>query len=533
VIIMGKTVLKPTNFSMTITLYEGSKSDLKEFSIWLITELSPCHPGFRYDNVSQTCVCYSDSDSDIVSCSGSASSIKRGYWFGEVNDQATVAVCPSSYCNFTCSETANGFFKLSPVRENQCNSQRSGSACGSCKEDYTLLFDSIGCVSVDKCTTGQTVLVVTLSILYWVVIVILVFIVTYYHIGIGYLYAIIYYYSMVDILLGGYLYSSQGLFIFVSIMSSIANVTPQFLGQLCLLTNMSGIDQQFIHYVHPLAVAIIVAVICVSARVSYKLSSLFSRGIIHVICFLLLLSYTSVAETSLLLLRSRTFNDIDKIYTYLSPDTEYFHGRHLPYVLIAILCTLLIVVGLPLLLLLEPYLYQKINFIKIKPLLDQFQGCYKDKYRSFSAYYMICRLIIILIIIANPSNNDNSQYLLIIFTSLLAFIHVTLKPYKSNILNVFDSFVLQLMIVVSMVPLIDSYGPYLLLSFVSVLVTLPLKPFLLMEIYLYKKAIKKITKYCSPPKPDNTNDNDEVPMRDFVDSVIDDSSRVNATICEM
>ena len=153
---------------------------------------------------------------------------------------------------------------------------------------------------------------------------------TYYHIGIGYLYAITYYYSMVDILLGEHLYISQGLFTFVSVMSSSAKVTPQFLGQLCLVTNMSGIDQQFIHYVHPLAVAIIVIIICLSARISYKFSSFVSRGIIHVICFLLLLSYTSVATTSLLLLRSLTFDNVDKVYIYLSPDIEYFHGHHLP-----------------------------------------------------------------------------------------------------------------------------------------------------------------------------------------------------------
>ena len=222
--LMGERVLDATNYSVTITSYDGSKSDLKKFSISLITELSPCHPGFHHDNT--TCVCYSDGD--IVSCSGSTSSIKRGYWFGEVNDKATVTICPSSYCNFTCCETANGFFKLSPVRENQCNSQRSGTACGGCKEGYTLSFDSIECVSVDTCTNGQTVLVVTLSILYCVVIVILVFIVIYYHIEIGYLYAITYYYSMVDILLSERLYSSQGLFTFVSIMSSITKVTPQF-----------------------------------------------------------------------------------------------------------------------------------------------------------------------------------------------------------------------------------------------------------------------------------------------------------------
>jgi len=82
------------------------------------------------------------------------------------------------------------------------------------------------------------------------------------------------------------------------------------------------------------------------------------------------------------------------------------------------------------------------------------------------------------------------------------------------------------MIVASMVPLIDSYDPDLLLSFMFVLVILPLIPFLLMEIYVYRKTIKKITKCCLPPNPDTIN---EVPMRDFVESVIDDSSRVNAT----
>ncbi|XP_065895657.1 uncharacterized protein [Dysidea avara] len=531
--IMGEKILDVTNYSINVTSYDGNKSELKLFFVQLILELSPCQPGFHYDNDNATlrCVCYSNSD--VVSCSGSTSSIKRGYWFGEVNDIATVTICPNNYCNFTCCETANGFFELSPVRANQCNLHRSGTACGGCKEGFTLSFDSIECVSVDTCTTGQTVLVVTLSILYWVVIVILVFIVTYYHIGIGYLYAITYYYSMVDILLSERLYSSQGLLTFVSIMSSIAKVTPQFLGQLCLVTDMSGIDQQVIHYVHPLAVTIIIVVICISARISYKFSSFVSKGIIHVICFLLLLSYTSVATTSLLLLRSLTFDNVDKVYTYLSPDIEYFHGRHLPYVITAIVCSLIIVMGLPLLLLLEPFLNHKINFNRIKPLLDQFQGCYKDKYRTFAAYYMTCRVVIILIIIANPSNNNTTQYSLIIANSTLALIHVTIKPYESNILNVFDGFVLQLMIVVSMVPLIDSYDHDLLLSFILALVILPLLPFLIMEIYLYKQTIIKITKYCLPPRPDTINDNNEVPMRDFTGHDSDDIRRVNTTTCEI
>jgi len=533
--VVGKKISEATNFSMNFTSYSGSISDKKEFSIKLITELSPCHVGFHYDNTTKTCVCFNNND--IVSCSGSVSSIKRGYWFGEVNDKTTVTICPNSYCNFSCCETTNGFFKLFPVRANQCNSQRSGTACGSCKEGYTLSFDSIQCISVQLCTTGQTVLVVALSVLYWMVIVISVFIAAYYHIGIGYLYAITYYYSMIEILLGVHLHSSQQLFTFVGIMSSITKVTPQFLGQLCLVVNMSGIDQQFIHYVHPLVVAVIITIIYYLRRISYKILPFISRGIFFaMISFLLLLSYSSLATSSLLLLRSLTFDNVDKFYTYLSPNIEYLHSRHLPYFIIATLFSLIIVIGFPLLLLLEPFLNHKINFSRIKPLLDQFQGCYKDKCHSFAAFYMTCRVVIILIINANPqSNNNTSQHLLIIANSILALIHVTIRPYGCNILNMFDGLVLHLMIVVSMVPLIDSYKYDLLVAFMFVLAVLPLLTFLLMELYIYKNEIRKMTTYCVTRKQNTTNDKDEVPVRnlEFVDSVIDDSRRVNVTICEM
>ena len=141
---------------------------------------------------------------------------------------------------------------------------------------------------------------------------------SYYHLGISYLFAITYYYSVLDILLSQILYQS---FTAISIVSSLAKLTPQFLGQLCFVENMSGIDQQFIHYSHPLAVLVILALVCQSARISHKFSSFISKC---AICFLLLLSYASMATTSLLPSRSLTFDNVDKIYTlYLSPDPEY------------------------------------------------------------------------------------------------------------------------------------------------------------------------------------------------------------------
>ena len=525
---------KSTNFSITITLNTALYSDWKQISVNLIIELSPCHPGFwQYPN-SMKCECYNAND--IVFCSGSSSTIKRGYWFGSVTGKPTVTFCPINYCNFTCCETSNGYYHLSPVRDNQCISHRSGTACGSCTQGYTLSFDSPECVNVDSCTAGQTILVILLTMIYWIVMVTLVFTMMYYKVEIGYLYSITYYYSIVDILLSQNLQASRELYLTVSIISSFSKITPQFLGELCLTTGMSGIDQQFIHYIHPLAVIMILVIITFLARTYRRISAIISRGIIHVICLLLLLSYTSIASTSLLLMRSLTFHGIDKVYTYLSPDIEYFYGRHLVYGIVAFLCTVTSVLSLPLLLTLEPFLNRKINFIKIKPLMDQFQGCYKDKYRCFAGYYMICRLLIITIVIANSSNEFVANYLLTIICGIIDLIHVTVKPYNKKILNKFDSIILHLIIFVAALTLLDDIDSPSVMTTVYALVVIPLLIFFGIIFFLHKNDLKKIIKYFtfkheSPNSSNDVNNNNEVPMKEF-DLIVDDSMRINATICD-
>jgi len=360
---------------------------------------------------------------------------------------------------------------------------------------------------------------------------------TYYHVGIGYLYAITYYYSMLDILLSHSLNHSKGLFRAVSTLSSVIKITPQFLGPLCLMENMNGIDQQFIHYTHPLAVAVIIVIICQAARISYKFSSFISRGIIHTVCFLLHLSYIPVATTSLLLLRSLTFDNVDKVYTHLSPDIEYCHGRHLLYFIVAVLCTLVIVIGLPLLLLLEPFLNHKINFTRVKPLLDQFQGCYKDKYRCFSAYYMICRLVIIVIIISIPSSNDLSQFLLIFSTVMLAFVPISLKPYDHKILNIFDGLMLRLMVLVTLIPLAENVSQQLSTATIIIVMILPLILFIALELIVHKETIKTAVakmaeNFKTKQVPTPNENNNDIPMGD-IGLVNDDNMRKNATICKM
>ena len=73
--------------------------------------------------------------------------------------------------------------------------------------------------------------------------------------------------NIVDILLGQTLYYSDSLNSLVVFISSIAKLTPRF-SLICFVQGVSGIDQRFIHCVHPLAVLCMLVIFSMSARYS-------------------------------------------------------------------------------------------------------------------------------------------------------------------------------------------------------------------------------------------------------------------------
>ena len=222
----------------------------------LVVELVPCvdHPGYTYSEESQTCVCYHAN----VRCYDDGNEIKRGYWFGSIGSETTTSLCPNHYCQFTNrKQTSEGYFELPNTINAQCNHHRVGRACGKCSSGYTLSYDSTDCISVDQCGSGWTVLVITLTCLYWIVMIAGVFLCFMFPVSLGYLYGIVYYYSMISFLLGNNPYVSDDAFQFVSVLSSFAQLTPQFLGKLCFVKGLSGIDQLFIHYSHAVAVSLL------------------------------------------------------------------------------------------------------------------------------------------------------------------------------------------------------------------------------------------------------------------------------------
>ena len=187
---------------------------------------------------------------------------------------------------------------------------------------------------------------------------------------------------------------------------------------------------------------------------------------------------------------------------------------------------------------LEPFLNGKINFVKIKPLLDQFRECYKDKYRWFAAYYMICRLIIISIVIANLSEAFLSRLLLITASTIIALIHSVARPYVDNIS---DGVILQLMVLVTALSLFEYFETFdsnLVVGIALVLVILPLVQFILMKVFTSKHTLQRITKKVFKYFSSLLKTHEDVPVdeatdnasTDFAGVVIDETMRKNAML---
>ena len=449
--IKGKMVVpdQATNITLQIVTIGSNAlaSNRVMDDVHLTVILSPCKPGFAYNHTMKICQCYSH-NSKIVKCSDEDSaSIKQGYWFGYVNGQATTTFCPSQYCDFTSCDDCISYCDMPKSKDGQCREHRTGIACGKCKPGYVLPFDSIVCVESDECHPAITALVIILIVFYWLATVVLIIIFMNFPIQIGYAYGIIYFYSIVDLLY--YNLANNSEIVFITILSGFARLTPKFLGTLCLTNNedWSGIDQQFFHYVHPIAVSLILLGLTIAARYSVRLSHYISRSIIRAICLILLLAYTSVASTSLRLLQPQFFDGINEVYTYSSPDNKYFRGRHAFYGVIALVFGVVVVIGFPLVLLLEPFLSRKIYFARLKPILDQFQGCYKDQYRHFAGYYLLCRLVIMIVVFTS-----GSFYLTLFIVKFLCIIitiiHGWALPYRSKLLNGLDLIILLTAILV-------------------------------------------------------------------------------------
>ena len=407
-------VTGPQNSGIDNSMYTAElivHSDQQPLTVTrIVFNVSQCPFGCPYNETLKVCQCKSNS---AVQCEDNVCCIKYGYWYGKFQtpDGSIVYeedVCPRGFCSYNgnglCPENAkcpfiSGYCKLPATENDICANNRGGAFCSYCTDGNSFTYAGIKCVDDSRCSSGYKTLLVFLMFLYWAILtgVILFALKFKFRVGSGRLYCVLYYFSIINYFVGNN-YPTAFLQVSVDLITGIV-LQPRFLGSidLCLSKGMLPIEIIALNYIHPLFFLIFVFTIIFMAHYFRSIANLKSTS--QAVCLLILLSHTSLVETSITILRPVTYSNSDAVYVSIQPATKYLDFiSHLPYAIIA-LFVLLINIPLSLFLFVAPWL-SKCNYMKmgkIKPILDEFQGCYKDEYRCFAGFYLIVRELIYLI----------------------------------------------------------------------------------------------------------------------------------------
>ena len=255
-------------------------------------------------------------------CNENFLSSSSGYWFSNGYQHYTT-VCPSGYCDTSFNimyYNGEPFHEPYPDSSVQCLTHWSGLACGECNSNnYSIQFDTSDCIPLDRCFAKSSrlpnlALLLSVSFLYWCLVISFVFVLLHFQFDVtaGYAYGVIFYYSVLEVIVKMLIktqYIHQN-FVNISLqtlpfLSNVGYLKPPFLKylQLCL-GGAETIDHVFINYIHPLIVTCLVAIIFITARRYVIVARLIGRYVnSKSICLLLLLSYSSVCYTSVQLLK--------------------------------------------------------------------------------------------------------------------------------------------------------------------------------------------------------------------------------------
>ena len=149
--------------------------------------------------------------------------------------------------------------------------------------------------------------------------------------------------------------------------------------------------------------------------------------------------------------------------------------------------------------------------IRLKPLFNSFQGCFRDDCRCFAGLYLLYRILIVaLLIILGPTARFYA-----IFTFLIALflsIHCVVQPYQSSWHNVIDALLFVNLLLIcntSVYTLTIVFGVEQVMnhSIQWAQVVLICIPIICCLIYFIYQSIKKI-KNVSPDPPVESSGND-------------------------
>ena len=423
-------------------------------NVSIAVNLTSCPEGFYYDSSAKVCKCLENSDTIACSVEYGVACILQGYWFGRTANltsnmsQYTVAPCDPKFCSRATLQlcpsqvtpTLGATFYVLP-RENlddQCDNNQGGFLCYGCREDYEFTFQAVRCIPQSQCGLWQPPILILFTLLYQVATVTFIILALRLKlkVGSGILYGPLFALVATNLLLNSCHSSSFiTLQVAVTTISSLLQLNPEFFGYIpwCFIEALGRLGNYALRYLSPAIIGLSLFLLACIARRFPKFLSAVQRSPVQLICLLMLLTFWSLTETTFMLLIPITIPGVPGVRVFNDPDVRYFHGEHIVLALLAIAVALVFILPFAAILLVSPFMRARLH--RISPILDEFQSCYKDKFRWYSATYLIFWVAISI-------SHQLSPTAVLMELITLAVLHFVVQPYSNRWLNTMDSLIL-------------------------------------------------------------------------------------------
>ena len=331
--------------------------------------------------------------------------------------------CPMDYC-LPYSSNVNLLYP-----DLQCQFNRTGILCSQCQHHLSMVFGSSRCM---KCTNLH-ILITIIVIVVGIVLVVLLYLLNL-TVTIGTINGIIFYANIVSINDSVFLINDN---VFKPLRVFISFVNLDLGIETCFYNGMDSYAKMWLQLFFPLYLIIIAASIIIASRYSSKLLRLTYTRSLPVLATLFLLSYTGVLRTVLTVLFSYSSithlpSGHQQIVWSIDASIPLFG---LKFIILFIMCLVLFILLIPfnIALLFTRYLLQFRIINRFKPLLDAFQGSFKDKYYYWLAIHITLRSTFF------GLYGFQTKLSLIIAAIILVIstgYHGYTRPYKNKLVNI-------------------------------------------------------------------------------------------------
>ena len=491
-------------------LHLQTDSDYPVTTTVLVT-LQNCPPGFVFNDETAQCTCLVSSPNQNPAITGCHQTSFQAYfdptyWIGYQTDEALNILygsCPFQYCysnNISQDQLFPQEANKTVLDNFACGStKRTGQLCGQCISGYSVAINS-PTFECHKCDTqhpifGTLILVGTyiipVTILFYIIMAFNVRTTTgpisaflFYSQVISSTYRFAFDYSRRD----GTKLEVSNIVIAIYSFSNLDFFSYDKVGTYCIFQNAGTVDILAFNLLlsfYPLLLVFIFFLFIEYCRCKPKFfhKFRFSRSIAHGLCAFLVLCFAKLSVTAFAILQSTDIFHVDgktyKTVVYFQGDIEYFkEWTYILYAMGAILTVITVTTIPTLILVLHPIIMKcasylglgdskiiniinKVLFVqKLKPVLDSFQGGYKDNMRLFAGLQNFVYRILFFYIAALPSTVKTQNTVLLMSGFLLCIIiliHMLTMPFKHYKDNAVYSLIYVLMLAIVIVEYYQLY----------------------------------------------------------------------------